>query len=68
MIVTKDDDFRQLSFLRGAPPKVAWLVVGNTGTERIAELPEQRRQVLDAFAANADEALLVLKLPASDNR
>jgi predicted nuclease of predicted toxin-antitoxin system len=26
-IVTKDDDFRQFSFLRGAPPKVIWLVV-----------------------------------------
>jgi len=24
LIVTKDDDFRQRSFLRGAPPKVLW--------------------------------------------
>jgi predicted nuclease of predicted toxin-antitoxin system len=24
-IVTKDDDFRQRSFLSGAPPKVVWL-------------------------------------------
>jgi predicted nuclease of predicted toxin-antitoxin system len=65
MIVTKDDDFRQLSFLRGAPPKVVWLVVGNAGTERIAELLEHRRQAIEAFAANADEALLLLRLPAS---
>ena len=65
MIVTKDDDFRQLSFLRGAPPKVVWLVVGNAGTERIAELLEDRRKVIETFATNADEALLLLRLPVS---
>ncbi len=31
-IVSKDNDFRQLSFLYGAPPKVIWLSVGNAGT------------------------------------
>ncbi|MGH8729532.1 MAG: DUF5615 family PIN-like protein [Burkholderiales bacterium] len=34
-IVSKDDDFRQLSFLHGAPPKVIWLSVGNAGTNAI---------------------------------
>jgi predicted nuclease of predicted toxin-antitoxin system len=28
-IVSKDNDFRQRSFLKGAPPKVIWLSVGN---------------------------------------
>jgi len=37
-IVSKDDDFRQRSFLEGAPPKVVWLQVGNAGTRTIAEL------------------------------
>ena len=64
-IVTKDDDFRQLSFLRGAPPKVVWLVVGNAGTDRVAELLEQRRQVIEAFVADADEALLLLRASSS---
>ena len=31
-IVSKDNDFRQMSFLHGAPPKVIWLSVGNAGT------------------------------------
>ena len=35
VIVSKDDDFRQLSFLHGAPPKVVWLSVGNAGTDAI---------------------------------
>ena len=32
-IVSKDNDFRQLSFLHGAPPKVIWLSIANAGTE-----------------------------------
>ena len=37
-IVSKDNDFRQLSVLYGPPPKVVWLSVGNVGTDAIAEL------------------------------
>jgi predicted nuclease of predicted toxin-antitoxin system len=29
VLVTKDEDFRRLSVLRGSPPKVVWLRVGN---------------------------------------
>ena len=32
IITTKDYVFRSLSLLLGAPPKVIWLVVGNTST------------------------------------
>ncbi|MBI4604306.1 MAG: DUF5615 family PIN-like protein [Planctomycetes bacterium] len=32
-IVSKDDDFHQLSFLHGAPPKVVWLRFANCSTE-----------------------------------
>lgn len=35
MIVSKDDDFRQLSMLLGAPPKVVWLQFGNCATSQI---------------------------------
>lgn len=31
MLVSKDDDFRQLCLLRGAPPKVLVLAIGNGG-------------------------------------
>ena len=34
-IVTKDDDFRQRSFLSGHPPKVIWLSIDNAGTQQI---------------------------------
>ena len=37
-IVSKDNDFRQRSFLAGFPPKVVWLNVGNAGTRAIEAL------------------------------
>jgi predicted nuclease of predicted toxin-antitoxin system len=30
VIVSKDSDFQEMSVLRGAPPKVIWLRLGNT--------------------------------------
>ena len=38
VLVTKDEDFHRLSVLRGAPPKVVWLRVGNCSTKDIARL------------------------------
>lgn len=63
IIVSKDNDFRQLSFLRGAPPKVVWLSVGNSGTNAIAGLLEQHRAALARLDSSAEESLLVLELP-----
>jgi len=35
----EDDDFRGLSLFNGsAPPKVLWLVVGNTSTQTISRI------------------------------
>lgn len=37
-IVTQDDDYEELSVLRGAPPRVLLLRVGNQATAQIAAL------------------------------
>lgn len=37
-IVSKDSDFRQLSFVLGAPPKVIWLRVGNSSFPELREV------------------------------
>jgi predicted nuclease of predicted toxin-antitoxin system len=42
-IVLKDDDFRQLSFLHGALPKVIWLSVGNATTDTILRILSYKR-------------------------
>ena len=35
-IVTFDSDFYDLSVVRGCPPKIIWLRIGNSSTENIA--------------------------------
>jgi predicted nuclease of predicted toxin-antitoxin system len=62
MIVSKDNDFRQLSFLYGPPPKVVWLSVGNAGTELIVSLLRARVDVLREFLASPEEGLFVLEM------
>lgn len=67
VVVTKDDDFRQLSFLRGAPPKVIWLVVGNARTDVIARLLESQQAEVARFLSDPEEALLLLRLPPRES-
>jgi predicted nuclease of predicted toxin-antitoxin system len=61
VIVSKDNDFRQMSFLRGPPPKVIWLSVGNAGTAEIGQLIRQSQEIIEHFGRSADESLLVLE-------
>ena len=64
-VVSKDNDFRQLSFLHGAPPKVIWLSVGNAGTEAIFRLLRSQHAEIQAFEADTEASLLVLTLDES---
>lgn len=61
LIVSKDNDFRQLSFLKGPPPKVVWLSVGNAGTEAIFRLLRDKLSALEAFEADPAAGLLPLE-------
>ena len=60
VIVTKDDDFRQRSFLCGHPPKVIWVRLGNCRTEDVAALLRAREADVRAFIADPQLALLAL--------
>jgi predicted nuclease of predicted toxin-antitoxin system len=65
-IISKDNDFRQRSFLHGAPPKVIWLSIGNAGTDAIASLLRNSRDRVYRFIEQPDEGLLVLQGPTAD--
>lgn len=43
VIVTKDGDFHQMSFLMGDPPKVVWLRLGNCSTGLVEKVMRQNR-------------------------
>jgi predicted nuclease of predicted toxin-antitoxin system len=60
LLVTKDEDFHRLSVLRGAPPKVVWLRVGNCTTHDVAELLRNRAGDLRTFEAHGEATLLEL--------
>ena len=59
-IVSKDSDFHQVSFLRGAPPKVIWIRRGNCTTADIETLLRSNRTGIRAFGAEAGAAFLAL--------
>jgi predicted nuclease of predicted toxin-antitoxin system len=58
-ILTKDGDFRQLSLLRGAPPKVVWLRVGNADTNEIEALLRNRLVDLESFITGGGALLII---------
>ena len=62
VIVSKDTDFRERSFLEGSPPKIIWLDVGNAGTIEIAELLRRERLRAENFEAQAEASLLILSI------
>lgn len=60
VIVSKDSDFQQRSFLLGAPPKVVWLRVGNCPTRQIEKLIRDHSIELHTFETDALQSLLIL--------
>lgn len=60
MIVSKDDDFLPRSLVRGPPPKVLWVRVGNCTPADVEALLRSRNADILAFAADQVEALLAL--------
>jgi predicted nuclease of predicted toxin-antitoxin system len=54
VIVTKDSDFHELSLVRGPPPKVVWLRLGNTGKARVIRLLNESRNQIHQLLADAE--------------
>jgi predicted nuclease of predicted toxin-antitoxin system len=59
-IVSKDSDFRQRSFLFGAPPKVVWIRMGNCTTSDIERILKERHPDIRQFCADMASAFLIL--------
>jgi hypothetical protein len=59
-LTTKDEDFHRLSILRGAPPKVIWVRLGNCSTLDIAKLIREHAEDFRAFHAQEVQTFLEL--------
>jgi predicted nuclease of predicted toxin-antitoxin system len=58
VIVTKDSDFNDVSTLRGAPPKIIWLRVGNCTTAMIETLMRSQVATIELFLHDPDSTIL----------
>ncbi len=63
MIVSKDEDFHQRSFVFGAPPKVVWVRLGNCSTQEIVAAIRAAAQALRSFDDDPASAFLILHRP-----
>ena len=59
-IVTKDADFNAMSLLRGFPPKVVWLRLGNCTTTDVERVLRSGHAQILAFVANDSAGILEL--------
>ena len=60
VIASRDSDFRQLSLLRGHPPKVVVVAIGNCTNTRLESLFRRYQKELGEFEAHATRAMIVL--------
>jgi predicted nuclease of predicted toxin-antitoxin system len=60
LIVSKDADMHQRSFLFGPPPKVVWVRLGNCSTRDVEKLLRQHFDSIKAFLEDQYAAFLSL--------
>jgi predicted nuclease of predicted toxin-antitoxin system len=64
ILVTKDEDLPEFAILRGAPPKVVWLRLGNCRTAVVEQL--LRRNLIRVQQLVDDTERIVLELFSSE--
>jgi predicted nuclease of predicted toxin-antitoxin system len=60
MIVSKDSDMHQRSFVFGYPPKVVWVRLGNCSTSEVERLLRRRFDSIKAFYEDINASFLSL--------
>ncbi len=51
-IVTFDSDYYDLSIVKGCPPKIIWLRIGNATTKNIARILEENIELIRLFISD----------------
>ena len=59
-IVSKISDFAEQSVLKGAPPKVLWLRLGNCSTSEVERVLRSAREAIRSFLEGEDQTCLLL--------
>ena len=53
-IVTFDTDYYDISLIRGTPPKIIWLRIGNTSTDNLVRCMQRNYDLMKEFVENPD--------------
>jgi predicted nuclease of predicted toxin-antitoxin system len=61
VIVTKDNDFLARALVRGHPPQIVQIRIGNASTRQIAELLRMRADDVAQFVAENVESVFMLQ-------
>ncbi len=61
VLVTKDEDFLDLSVARGFPPKVVCLAIGNASNAATAALLLQQAEAIDRFTDHSEAGFLLIR-------
>lgn len=60
VIISKDSDFHQRSFLFGHPPKIIWIQKGNCSTDEIYDTILDHHEDIDRFINDSESSFLVI--------
>jgi predicted nuclease of predicted toxin-antitoxin system len=60
IIVSKDSDFHQRSFVWGYPPKVIWLKLGNCSTKMVENILRKHVDSIRKFDSDDTASFLIL--------
>lgn len=60
-VVSKDSDFLHLAMVRGHPPKVVYIRLGNCSTERLVNRLLSNEQTIKDFITDPVESVLVIE-------
>lgn len=60
-IITKDDDFNSIAALKGFPPKIIHLKVGNVSNQETANILLTQLEKITAFINNDEDAILEIE-------
>jgi predicted nuclease of predicted toxin-antitoxin system len=63
LLVTRDEDFIQLSVAQGAPPKVIWIALGNCTNTTLIALLRAHHAEIERFSDHEEQTFLALGGP-----
>ncbi len=57
-IITNDEDYYWISLLKGTPPKIIWLRMGNMTTQNLVSVLSSKKQEIEMFIKENEEKCL----------